>query len=179
MSFLGALMTSASLGLYPNTILGDAYLVPFRNGKLSRALKRDVYDITLIVGYRGGAGLLVKPPKTVEPPLASIPLQPPFDPHSQVCRRVMPVGYHQQLLLFSGVHSVLDPDVGHHRGLLGEAPPIHRLIDYVLEEIPSVGHVISRVVVVRSACKRLEPSRSRHGCLLACDLCPLASVVDG
>jgi recombination protein RecT len=53
LSFLGALMTSASLGLYPNTVLGDAYLVPFRNGKLSKALKRDVYDITLIVGYRG------------------------------------------------------------------------------------------------------------------------------
>ena len=53
LSFLGALMTSAALGLYPNTVLGDSYLVPFRNGRLSKLLKRDVYDITLIVGYRG------------------------------------------------------------------------------------------------------------------------------
>jgi recombination protein RecT len=52
-SFLGALMTSASLGLYPNTPLGEAYLVPFRNSKLSKAAGRDVFEITLIIGYRG------------------------------------------------------------------------------------------------------------------------------
>ncbi len=52
-SFLGAMMTSASLGLYPNTPLGEAYLVPFRNSKLSKAAKQDVYEITLIIGYKG------------------------------------------------------------------------------------------------------------------------------
>lgn len=30
-SFLGAIMQSAQLGLEPNTPLGDAYLVPYRN----------------------------------------------------------------------------------------------------------------------------------------------------
>ncbi len=52
-SFLGAMMTSASLGLYPNTPLGESYLVPFRNSKLSKAAKRDVFEITLIIGYKG------------------------------------------------------------------------------------------------------------------------------
>ncbi len=52
-SFLGAMMTSASLGLYPNTPLGEAYLVPFRNSKLSKLAKKDVYEITLIIGYKG------------------------------------------------------------------------------------------------------------------------------
>ena len=30
-SFLGAMMTAAQLGLEPNTPLGQAYLIPFRN----------------------------------------------------------------------------------------------------------------------------------------------------
>lgn len=35
MSFLGALMNAAQLGLEPNTPLGQAYLIPYRNkGKL-------------------------------------------------------------------------------------------------------------------------------------------------
>ncbi len=41
LSLLGALMTSASLGLEPNTPLGHAYLIPY--GK----------DAQLVVGYRG------------------------------------------------------------------------------------------------------------------------------
>jgi recombination protein RecT len=32
-SLLGALMNAAQLGLEPNTPLGQAYLIPFRNGK--------------------------------------------------------------------------------------------------------------------------------------------------
>lgn len=41
MSLLGALMQCASLGIEPNTILGQAYLIPF--GK----------DVQLVVGYKG------------------------------------------------------------------------------------------------------------------------------
>lgn len=41
MSFLGALMQCASLGLEPNTVLGHAYLIPF--GK----------DVQLVIGYKG------------------------------------------------------------------------------------------------------------------------------
>lgn len=40
-SLLGALMTFAQLGLEPNTPLGHAYLVPFKN------------DVTAIIGYKG------------------------------------------------------------------------------------------------------------------------------
>lgn len=32
-SFIGALLTAAQLGLEPNTPLGQAYLIPFYNGK--------------------------------------------------------------------------------------------------------------------------------------------------
>jgi len=47
MSFLGALMTCAALGLEPNTPLGHAYLVPFKNNK------KKVTEVQLIVGYKG------------------------------------------------------------------------------------------------------------------------------
>lgn len=47
MSFLGALMQCASLGLEPNTILGHAYLIPFDNRK------KGVTEVQLIVGYKG------------------------------------------------------------------------------------------------------------------------------
>ncbi len=40
-SFLGALMTSAQLGLEPNTPLGHAYLIPFKR------------ECTFILGYKG------------------------------------------------------------------------------------------------------------------------------
>lgn len=47
MSLLGALMTCASLGLEPNTVLGHAYLIPFENKR------RKVFEVQLIVGYKG------------------------------------------------------------------------------------------------------------------------------
>jgi recombination protein RecT len=51
MSMLGALMTCASLGLEPNTPLGHAYLIPFKNNK------KGVTEVQLIVGYKGFADL--------------------------------------------------------------------------------------------------------------------------
>ncbi|MGP9790661.1 recombinase RecT [Roseinatronobacter sp. NSM] len=56
MSFLGALMQCASLGLEPNTILGHAYLIPFdKKEKNDRTGKWEVVrtDVQLIVGYKG------------------------------------------------------------------------------------------------------------------------------
>ena len=41
LSLLGALMTCASIGLEPNTVLGHAYLIPFKN------------DVQLVIGYKG------------------------------------------------------------------------------------------------------------------------------
>jgi recombination protein RecT len=46
-SFLGALMTCASLGLQPNTVMGHAYLIPFKNNK------KGITEVQLVVGYRG------------------------------------------------------------------------------------------------------------------------------
>ncbi len=47
MSLLGSLMTCASLGLEPNTVMGHAYLIPFKNNK------KGITEIQIIVGYKG------------------------------------------------------------------------------------------------------------------------------
>lgn len=47
MSFLGALMQCAALGLEPNTVLGHAYLIPFDNRK------KNVTEVQVVVGYKG------------------------------------------------------------------------------------------------------------------------------
>lgn len=46
-SFLGAMMTSAQLGLEPNTPLGQAYLLPYRNNK------KGVVECQFQIGYKG------------------------------------------------------------------------------------------------------------------------------
>lgn len=46
-SFLGAMMTAAQLGLEPNTPLGQAYLIPFYNGKEKRL------ECQFQLGYKG------------------------------------------------------------------------------------------------------------------------------
>ena len=48
-SLLGSLMMFAQLGLEPNTPLGHAYLVPFRN--------KGQYEVTPIIGYKGALDL--------------------------------------------------------------------------------------------------------------------------
>lgn len=47
MSLLGGLMTCAGLGLEPNTILGHAYLIPFKNNR------KGITEVQLVVGYKG------------------------------------------------------------------------------------------------------------------------------
>lgn len=44
-SFLGAMMSAAQLGLEPNTPLGQAYLIPFKN--------RGVDEVQFQIGYKG------------------------------------------------------------------------------------------------------------------------------
>lgn len=46
-TLLGAMMTCASLGLEPNTVLGHAYLIPFKNNR------KKITEVTLIIGYKG------------------------------------------------------------------------------------------------------------------------------
>ena len=45
MSFLAALMNAAQLGLEPNTSLGQAYLIPYKN--------KGIYECQFQIGYRG------------------------------------------------------------------------------------------------------------------------------
>jgi len=47
MSFLGALMQCAALGLEPNTVLGHAYLIPFKNNR------KGLTEVQVIIGYKG------------------------------------------------------------------------------------------------------------------------------
>jgi len=46
-SFLGAMMTAAQLGVEPNTPLGQAYLIPYRNNKANRL------ECQFQLGYKG------------------------------------------------------------------------------------------------------------------------------
>ena len=47
MSLLGALMTCASLGLEPNTVMGHAYLIPFKNNS------KRITEVQIVIGYKG------------------------------------------------------------------------------------------------------------------------------
>lgn len=55
-SFGGALMTCAQLGLEPGAATGEAYLLPFKNGKTGQ------YEVQLIIGYKGMAKLYWQSP---------------------------------------------------------------------------------------------------------------------
>ena len=47
MSFLGAALTAAQLGLEPNTPLGQAYLIPYRNNR------KGIIECQFQIGYKG------------------------------------------------------------------------------------------------------------------------------
>ena len=47
MSFLAAMMSAAQLGLEPNTPLGQAYLIPYKNNK------KNVSEVQFQIGYKG------------------------------------------------------------------------------------------------------------------------------
>ena len=46
-TFLSALMQSAQCGLEPNTVLGEAYLIPYKNNK------QGITEVNFQVGYKG------------------------------------------------------------------------------------------------------------------------------
>lgn len=52
-TLLGAMLACASFGLEPNTPLGHAYLIPFKKRKKEGSNWVDVYQVQLIIGYRG------------------------------------------------------------------------------------------------------------------------------
>lgn len=53
-SFLGAMMTAAQLGLEPNTPLGQAYLIPFRNHGMMECQFQLGYKGLIDLAYRSG-----------------------------------------------------------------------------------------------------------------------------
>lgn len=55
-SFLGAVIQSAQLGLEPDTPMGHAYLIPFKNGKTGRL------EVQFMPGYRGLMELVYRVP---------------------------------------------------------------------------------------------------------------------
>ena len=55
MSFLSALLNAAQLGLEPNTPLGQAYLIPYKN--------KGVYEVQFQVGYKGLLDLAYRSPQ--------------------------------------------------------------------------------------------------------------------
>lgn len=59
-SFLGAMMTAAQLGLEPNTPLGQAYLIPYRNKGTLEAQFQLGYKGLIDLAYRSGEVELVQ-----------------------------------------------------------------------------------------------------------------------
>lgn len=59
-SFLGAMMTAAQLGLEPNTPLGQAYLIPFRNHGVMECQFQLGYKGLLDLVYRSGEVSIVQ-----------------------------------------------------------------------------------------------------------------------
>ena len=53
MTFLGALMTAAQLGLEPNTPLGQAYLIPYNNSRKVNGTWQKFPSCQFQIGYRG------------------------------------------------------------------------------------------------------------------------------
>lgn len=53
MTFLGALMTAAQLGVEPNTPLGQAYLIPFNNSRNINGTWVKTPEVTFQLGYQG------------------------------------------------------------------------------------------------------------------------------
>lgn len=51
-SLMGGVMEAAKLGLEPG-LLGQAYILPFKNYKASKAQGHDVYEAQFVIGYRG------------------------------------------------------------------------------------------------------------------------------
>ena len=52
-SMVAACMKAAQLGLEPDGVTGRAYLIPRKNGRLSRQSGRDVYEVNFQRGYKG------------------------------------------------------------------------------------------------------------------------------
>lgn len=67
-TLLGAVMLSCSLGLEPNTPMGQAYLIPFdRRGKLPDGSWGVIgTDVNFIIGYKGYVALAKRNPKMVK-----------------------------------------------------------------------------------------------------------------
>lgn len=61
-SVLGAFMTSASLGLEPNTVLQQAFLIPYKRRQLVNDVWTDVYDCQFQIGARGFRTLAYRSP---------------------------------------------------------------------------------------------------------------------
>lgn len=59
-SFLGAMMSAAQLGLEPNTPLGQAYLIPYKNKGVDEAQFQIGYKGLIDLAYRSGEVALVQ-----------------------------------------------------------------------------------------------------------------------
>jgi recombination protein RecT len=59
-SVLQGVLEASELGLLLIRNLGHGYLVPFKNGTLTRKLKHDVYEAKFIIGYRGFVELVLR-----------------------------------------------------------------------------------------------------------------------
>jgi recombination protein RecT len=78
-SILSAVMDCCQLGLEVGAGLGHAYLVPFKNGKLTRAQGRDVYEAIPIIGYKGYIALSQRSGLFAGPPFVNLVYEADLD----------------------------------------------------------------------------------------------------
>lgn len=64
-SVLGAMMTSQSLGLEPNTALGHAYLIPYKRKQKTPQGWKEWYECQFQLGYKGLLSLAMRQPNII------------------------------------------------------------------------------------------------------------------
>lgn len=95
-SFLGAMMTAAQLGLEPNTPLGQAYLIPFRNKGTLECQFQLGYKGLIDLAYRSGQVTMIQAHTVYENDEFSyeLGLEPKLHHVPALCDRGDPIAYY-------------------------------------------------------------------------------------
>ena len=134
LSVVKGIFEASDIGLLLTRHLGQAYLVPFKNGDLSQQLGRVIKEVQMIIGYRGFCHLIQHGDSNVRSIYSTIvwpeeafqyngPEQLPFHEHSTQGGRV---GYDGQRKFagFVGCYAVVAYKDGSHRC---EWMPLHEI----------------------------------------------------
>lgn len=156
-------LSACQLGLSLNRNLGHAYLVPFKNGYLTKRMERDVYEALFLIGYKGLLHMI----RGADPNIHSVSATIVYDSEPFAIR-----GGDQR-----GIDHTPDPDkpsLDHYRGAYsiitykdGSAPDFEYMSRVEIEKIRAASKAsddgpwkswpeeMIRKTVMRRHCKRL------------------------